>query len=220
MGAAKQPIKERAGVVILTRNPRGMGDVSRLFAGLDPEHGDLPVAILDMVHLDHVDPTVKLVVLDLENWLPSDELALNELRKSGYAGPVIVLTKRLAEAASLGYTEERIVFYDRSHGENELMGIGKRLIRGGAPHPRKHPRHFTNENAELRLDGQPHIYAVKIGNLSKGGALVEVERSFAIRVGDVVVLKIHLTQLNRLYSVRARVAWVRMPRFGVEFIGE
>lgn len=220
MGAAEQPVKNQTGIVILSRDPKTRDDISRLFAGLDIAYGELPVTVLDMSLLSRIENQAKLVVLDLETWVPSDEMALNELRGGGYAGPVIVLTKRLNEAASASYLEERVIFYDRSNGIDELLGIGKRLIQGALNHPRKYPRHFTNERAELRIDGQAATFSCKLRNLSKGGALLEVERSFAIRIGDVVALRIHLTQLNRVYNVRARVAWVRMPRFGVEFIAE
>lgn len=223
MGAAEQPVKGQTGIAIFSRDPKTREDISRLFAGLNiayGELGELPVTPLDMSLLSQVDTRAKLVVLDLENWVPSDELALNELRGGGYAGPVIVLTKRLDEAASVGYAEERVIFYDRANGIDELLGIGKRLIQGALSHPRKHPRHFTNEHVELRIDGNATTFMCKLRNLSKGGALIEVQRSFAIGVGDLVIMRIHLTQLNRVYNVRARVAWVKMPRLGVEFIAD
>ena len=56
--------------------------------------------------------------------------------------------------------------------------------------------------------------------MSKGGAFLEIETAFPIKVGELLTVKIRLAQVNRIYTVRARVAWVKLPGFGVQFIGE
>lgn len=219
MGAAEQPVNAKNdGIVILSRENKTRGELKRLFEGLNYEFANLKVVALDMNQLGHIEPDARLVVLDLETWIPSDELALNEVRVNGYEGPVVVLTKRLSENASSTYGEEKVIFFDRGRGIDELLGIGKRLIQGQAGSARKFIRHFTNEKAEVRIDGNPSVFQCKVRNISKGGALLIADQAFALGVGDNVVLKIHLTQLKRLYHVRARVAWIRLPKFGVEFV--
>lgn len=217
MGAARQPVST-TGIIILSREAKTREELKRLFIGLNYEFENLKVTALDMNHLGHIDTGARLVVLDLESWVPSDELALNELRVHGYSGPVVVLTRRLHENASSSYGEERVIFFDRARGIDELLGIGKRLIQGEVSYPRKFVRHITNEKAEVRVDGKSAVFVCKVRNISKGGALLIAEQALALGVGDAVVLKIHLTQLNRLYHVRARVAWIKLPRFGVEFV--
>lgn len=217
MGAAREPVTT-TGIIILSRESKNRDELKRLFGGLNYEFDNLSVTALDMNHLAYIDKGARLVILDLEKWFPSDELALNELRIHGYTGPVVVLTKRLHENASATYGEERVIFFDRARGIDELVGIGRRLIHGEASYPRKHVRHVTNEQAEVRIDGNPSVYVCRVRNISKGGALLIAEQALTLGVGDSVVLKIHLTQLNRLYHVRARVAWIKLPRFGVEFV--
>jgi len=220
MGAAKQSVNvKNDGIVILSRESKTREELKRLFDGLNYEFVNLKVTALDMSHLGHIELEVRLVILDLETWIPSDELALSELRVKGYNGPVVVLTRRLSENASASYGEEKVIFFDRARGIDELLGIGKRLIQGQASSPRKFIRHFTNEMAEVRVDGHGSVFHCKVRNISKGGALLIAEQVFSLGIGDSVVLKIHLTQLKRLYHVRARVAWIRLPKFGVEFVG-
>jgi hypothetical protein len=219
MGAAERPVNAKHdGIVILSRESKTREELKRTFDGLIYEFANLSIATLDMSHLGHIEPKTRLVILDLETWIPSDELALNELRINGYEGPVIVLTRRLSESAGTSYGDEKVVFFDRAHGIDELLGIGKRLIKGQAGSARKFIRHFTNEKAEVRVDGLSSVYLCKVRNISKGGALLIAEQTLSLGIGDNVVLKIHLTQLKRLYHVRARVAWIRLPKFGVEFV--
>jgi PilZ domain len=220
VGSPQQAVGSgKQGVVILSRDARTRADLSRLFSGLDVDGNSLPVAAMDLALLAMVGPEVKLVVLDLENWVANDELALNELRTAGYDGPVIVLTKRVGEASSVGYIEERIIFYDRTHGVDEILGIGRRLIEGALRYPRKHPRHITNETAEVWLEGSTSTFTCKVRNISKGGALLELVQTRALVSGDLATLKINLSQLKRIYHVKCRICWVALPKFGVEFTG-
>lgn len=208
-------------LIFLSRSHETRETLARDLDGLRSEFPDLKINGMDMSALSVAAASApQIVVLDLENWVPSDEMALSDLRAQGYDGPVVVLTKRIDEASSSSYASERVVFFDRGRGGKELLGITRRLILGSIIAARKHPRHPTDQTAEIQIEGQPHIYNCRVRNLSKGGAYLEIERAVNMRVGSTVFLKIHLNQVGKVYSVRARVAWLKLPGFGVEFIGE
>lgn len=64
--------------------------------------------------------------------------------------------------------------------------------------------------ADLRLDGQPHDYRVKVRNLSAGGMMAE---------GTVQVMRGTVVWVNirNIGWVEGCVAWVQDNRFGVAF---
>ena len=207
-------------LIILSRQAKTRDELAREMETMRDEFADLVVLGYDMSQISTFNKDAQLVIVDLEKWVPSDELALSELREGGYNGPVIVLTKRLTESASADYAAERIIFFDRTKGNQELAGIARRMLLGSLIAARKHPRHQTNEMADVQVAGNPKFYECKVRNMSKGGAFLEIQTAFAIDVGDIVTVKIRLAQINRLYTVKARVAWVKLPGFGVQFMGE
>jgi hypothetical protein len=207
-------------LIILSRHSKTREELARDLETMRDEFSDLVVLGYDMSQLTTFNKDAQLVVVDLEKWMPSDELVLSELRTAGYNGPVIVLTKRLNESASADYAAEKIIFFDRSKGNQELSGIARRMLVGSLIAARKHPRHPTDESAEVQVAGNPKFFACKVRNMSKGGAFLELDTACALHVGDLLTVKIRLAQVNRIYTVRARVAWVKMPGFGVQFQGE
>lgn len=205
---------------IFGRNQKKLEELAQEFDSLRTEFINLQIHTCDMTQLASFDHSAQLVMIDLEEWIPSDELVLSELRDNGYAGPIIVLTKKITESAGADYAKDRIVFFDRSRGARELFGITRRNLLGTLIAARKHPRHPTNEKAHVQIEGSQAVLSCKVVNISKGGALLQFDKAVSLRIGDHLLVKIKLTQLNRLYSVRARVAWVKLPTFGVEFLGE
>jgi hypothetical protein len=209
-----RPIK----IILLSRSIETREELARELDALRSDFPDFEFVTLDMNAMNSVDNTAQLVMLDLEKWVPSDEMALSDLRGAGFDGSVIVLTKRVDEAASQSYGTEKVIFYDRTKGIRELLGITKRTLLGSLIAARKHPRHPTNETAEMQIDGIRGTYVCNLKNLSKGGAYLELTRALNIRIGDTVILKINLEKVNRVYSVRARIAWIQSPGLGVEFL--
>jgi hypothetical protein len=209
-----RPIK----IILFSRHAETREELARELDALRTDFPDFEFVTFEMNAMSSVDKTAQLVMLDLETWIPSDEMVLSDLRAAGFEGSVIVLTKRVGESSSQSYGTEKVIFYDRSRGIRELLGITKRTLLGSLVAARKHPRHPTNETAEMQIDGIRGIYICNIKNLSKGGAFLELTRALNIRIGDTVILKINLEKVNRVYSVRARIAWIQSPGLGVEFL--
>ncbi len=204
-------------LVILSRNPGKRAELAREFESLRADYTDLEIETYDMALMPRFDKKVHTVVLDLEEWVPSDEMVLSDLRNGGYRGPVVVLSKRIDEASSQSYSSDNIVFFDRSRGMNDLLGIMKRVMLGSMVAARRFPRHATDETAEIQIENQGIKFNCKVRNLSKGGALLEADRALAIRVGTQLKVKFHLKAMSRVYSVNARVAWINHLIFGIEF---
>ena len=67
--------------------------------------------------------------------------------------------------------------------------------------------------AQLRVDGQPETYRVKVRNLSAGGMMAESEAK--VMRGALV----HI-ELRNLGWVEGTVAWKQDNRFGIAFVEE
>ena len=205
-------------LILLGRSSVTRNELAKDLDCLKDDFPDLQIVKLDLSLLSAVNRTSQLVVIDLENWQPSDELVINDLRNQGYEGPIVVLTTRVDEATSNSYTSEKILFFDRGKGVEELRGVTRRMLLGSLIASRRHPRHPTNEKAELQLENQRDTFACSVRNLSAGGAFIEFERVVLLRVGATVSLRIHLPRVGRIHSVKARVAWIKGTGIGVEFL--
>jgi hypothetical protein len=67
--------------------------------------------------------------------------------------------------------------------------------------------------AQLRVDGQPETYRIKVRNLSAGGMMAEGEA----RVTRGALVKVELRNLG---WVDGTVAWKQGERFGIAFVDE
>lgn len=148
------------------------------------------------------------VLINVTEWTAIESLILSGLRDAGYTGPVLVIAKAMADAA-LRQLRGRsgVVFLEKPFETRDLVGIVHKMLMARAVEQRVHRRFNTDEMAEIVPYGQSHVYSSRVCNMSKGGAYLEFFRSAPIRKGDMVRLKVELKEVNRVYTVPAKVVW-------------
>jgi Tfp pilus assembly protein PilZ len=208
-------------LVLLTKTPQARAELTRELEILKDEFPNLVISGLDLsLSAAIADKSPQAIVLDLEDWTPSDELVLLELRSRGYAGPILILSKRAisVETPDKGVPDRDVVLV-KPFARMELLGIVRRMILAPLVASRRHTRHPTNEMGELRIPGKQGFLPCRVRNLSKGGAYIELEHPLSLRIGDELVVKVRLAAMGRSYEMRARVAWMnaRGTGLGVEF---
>lgn len=161
------------------------------------------------------------IVVDVDEW--SDQLSAKivDLRDRGYRGPVLVLASREPGSEPLtGRAFDKVAFLNKPYGNQEFVGLIRRMLIARIIAARKFPRHETNEDAQIQIEDHTLFYGCKVKNMSKGGAYVDLGRALHLRIGDAVILKIRLGTVKKEYALRARVAWMnpKQSGFGIEFV--
>lgn len=177
------------------------------FVGLHP--AGLPLAAAE---------SPALVILNIHEWVKREADSLAALREAGYAGPVLVLTKTNVPA-----TGDNTSFLRKPYDVPTLVGLVRSMLLARVVRQQVHKRFTTSQEAEVESPIGTKIQS-RVVNLSKGGACLEFITPSPLKTGDQVKVKLELKDLNRTYTVHAKVVWVgeesnRGSGFGIEFIG-
>ncbi len=216
MGATASEVKG-VGITLLSRSVSLVREIGSTLDGMSSEIRKLKLTVLDFSEKLLFDSAAYLVIVDLETWKSNDESVLEELRKLGYKGPVIVLTT-LNKEDKKPSTENKLTFFNRSKGPAELQDLIRRLLKDVMLHDRKHVRHTTDQIAQILIPGRTDFLTVRVRNLSEGGAYLEADAPLLLIKGDPVSVRIRLPKLERIHVLKARVAWVRKNAVGVQFV--
>jgi Tfp pilus assembly protein PilZ len=167
------------------------------------------------------------VILNVPDWTANETATLSSLRYSGYSGPVLVIARSLRTLGKPRVrAQEGVVFLERPFDSKDLVGIIQKMLHARVVAQRIHRRFNTDEVAEVSPEGRDTCYESRLTNMSKGGAYLEFANTAPLRTGDRVRMKVDLKEVNRVYSVPARVVWtgrIGVPSLpftvGVEFVG-
>jgi hypothetical protein len=207
------------GITLLSRSVSTVREITETIGTLSNQFQRLKLTILDFSEKHLFDRDTYIALLDLETWLSSDEFILKELRTGGFTGAVVVLTSRgLGNPEMAKLSSEKVFFFDRTLDSRALPSLIRKLLEDAMIVARKHRRHITDEVAELQIPGRTELITCRVRNLSSGGAYLEFDSPLPIIKGDEVLIRIRLSKLARVYSVRSRVAWVTKSGMGIQFL--
>lgn len=167
-----------------------------------------------------------VVIINVPEWNTHEALHLANLRGAGYKGPVLVSSKpNGAQALKTLRAQDAVVYLEKPFENKDLIGIVNKMLTARAVAQRVHRRFNTDQAAEIEFYGRNDRYISRVCNLSKGGAYLETSIGAAIRVGDMMRVTLELKDVNRTYTMPARVVWTRRSAergdtgVGVEFVG-
>lgn len=188
---------------------RGLG-----FAGVHPV--GLPAS---------VDQMTAAVVFNFNEWTNKEAVHLEELKRIGYRGPILVIAKGdVSKAVRIAKATPGLVFLEKPFEMKDLLGIIRKMLLARAVSQRVHRRFATSQDAEVSFSNGGGTIVSRVRNLSKGGAYLEFMQPAPIKVGELVNLKMELKDVNRSYTLHAKVVWTsrtntRGAGIGVEFVG-
>jgi hypothetical protein len=187
---------------------RGLG-----FAGVHPV--GLPAS---------VDQMTAAVVFNFNEWTNKEAVHLEELKRIGYRGPVLVIAKGdVTKAVRTAKATPGLVFLEKPFEMKDILGIIRKMLLARAVSQRVHRRFATSQDAEVSFMNGGGTHSSRVRNLSKGGAYLEFLQPAPVKVGEMVNLKLELKDVNRTYSMQAKVVWTsrtntRGAGIGVEFV--
>ncbi|RYZ65330.1 MAG: hypothetical protein EOP05_20760, partial [Proteobacteria bacterium] len=164
------------------------------------------------------------VIINLMEWNAKEAIVVNDLRKAGYSGPVLVTAKAdLSSALAELRAMKDVTFLEKPFDTKDLVGIVRKMLHARAVAQRIHRRFDTAQDAEIESDAGKKM-ASRVRNLSRGGAYLEFMVPAPVKIGDRVKVTLELKDVNRTYTLPAKVVWTsrgsgRGAGVGVEFTG-
>ena len=183
--------------------------------------------------LSLIDQNTTSIVIQTSEWSDEEAKWVEELRVAGYRGPVILVVKnRVTHEKRELSARLQVVFLDRSGDGKDVVGILRKYLAARNVQQQVYERYPTSEFAEIEFSDRPsasYSQASRLTNLSKGGAYLEFLSTTKSKaappvVGETVRLKLTLSELNRSYTMAAKVVWTRNEEgaraqgVGVEFL--
>ena len=173
-----------------------------------------------------LDQPAALVILNHNDYGNREHDDLLELRESGYHGPILVTAKvRAPEAITPLKAMSDVVFLEKPYEPRDLEGMVRKFLYEREVSQRIHRRYETAQEAEIEPYGKNSKFNSRVRNLSAGGAYIELISAAPLLEGELVRVKFDLSEMNRTYTMPARVVWAKKApnksssAIGVEFIG-
>ena len=172
-----------------------------------------------------IDSQTVAVVFNFTEWTAKEAVHLEELKKIGYRGPILIIAKGdVTKAVREMRVWPGVVFLEKPFELKDLLGITRKMLMARAVSQRIHRRYATSQDAEVELMVGGAKLISRVRNLSKGGAYLEFMTAVPVKVGELMNVKLDLKDLNRTYTMSAKVVWtsrtnIRGGGVGVEFVG-
>lgn len=151
---------------------------------------------------------IHLLLMQTGNLAKQDIAYAQALRKAGYAYPMLMITDTVGDTNIEELHEKhKIYFLERPFELKTLKGLARKLMVTRAVPQQVFRRYRTNLMATLETFISGEKYETHMFNLSRGGAYFELTKRPGVSVGDLLRLKVHLTDVEREHHVHGRVVW-------------
>jgi Tfp pilus assembly protein PilZ len=170
-----------------------------------------------------VDSRTAIVVYNFNEWTSREAANLEELKKAGYRGQILVIAKADVSRAMQMTTYKSLLFLEKPFAHKDLIGILRKMLTATQVAQQVHKRYPTAQEARVEISSRGANVNTKVRNLSKGGAYLEFLTQAPVSIGENIFVNLELVELKRTYQMPARVVWTarggRGGGVGVEFTG-
>lgn len=151
---------------------------------------------------------IHLIILQTGNLAVQDVAYARNIRGLGFQHPLLMVTDTIGDIKIDEISQKhRIYFLERPFELKTFKGLAKKLMMTKAVPQQSCRRYPTNLSAVLETFISGEQFPTHMFNLSKGGAYFETSQRMAVNVGDLVRLKVHLSDMDREHHVHGRVVW-------------
>ena len=151
---------------------------------------------------------IHLALMQTGNLAKQDIAYAQSLRRLGYAFPMLMITDTVGDANIEELHEKhKIYFLERPFELRTLKGLARKLMVTRAVPQQVFRRYRTDLMATLETFISGEKYETQMFNLSKGGAYFEFTKKPVMAVGDLLRLRVHLSDVEREHHVHGRVVW-------------
>lgn len=151
---------------------------------------------------------IHLLLMQTGNLAQQDLVYAHQLRKQGFAYPMLMITDAIGnmDIDELNL-KHKMYFLERPFELKTLKGLARKLMVAKTVPQQVFRRYRTNllTTVETFISGEK--YETHMFNLSRGGAYFELSKKPSVSVGDLLRLKVHLTDVEREHHIHGRIVW-------------
>jgi len=151
---------------------------------------------------------IHLLLMQTGNLVKDDLDFALRLRDTGYTYPMLLISDKVGSTNIEEVNEKhKIYFLERPFELRTLKGLARKLMVSKTVPQQVFRRYRTNLNAMLEtfISGEKHH--THMFNLSRGGAYFEMSKKPSFYVGDLLRLRVNLSDMEREHQVHGRVVW-------------
>ncbi len=174
---------------------------------------ELPYEVLMSFDQKDIEQSVKnknihLLLMQTGNLAAQDIAYAKQLRKLGYNYPMLMITDTIGNTnIEELHQKHKIYFLERPFELNTLKGLARKLMVTRTVPQQVFRRYRTNLMATLETFVSGEKYETHMFNLSRGGAYFELGQRPLVSTGDLMRLKVHLSDVEREHHIHGRVMW-------------
>lgn len=151
---------------------------------------------------------IHLLLMQTGNLAIEDIAYAQRLRKEGFSYPLLVITNAVGSSnIEELHDKHRITFLERPFEVATLVGLVRKLMVTRSAHQQIFRRYRTNLMATLETFISGERFETHMFNLSRGGAYFELGKRPSVGVGDLLRLRVHLSDVSREHNIHGRVVW-------------
>jgi Tfp pilus assembly protein PilZ len=152
--------------------------------------------------------SIHLLIMQTGNLAQQDLSYALQIRQNGYSHPIMMITDSVG-GTNIEEVHERykIYFMERPFELKTLKGVARKLMVAKSVPQQVFRRYRTNLPATLETFISGDKFQTHMFNLSRGGAYFELEKKPQVAIGDLLRLKVHLSDMDRQHHIHGRVVW-------------
>lgn len=152
---------------------------------------------------------IHLLMLQTGNLAQQDLAYALRLRADGYNYPILMITDALGNTnIEEVHDKHRVFFIERPFELKTLKGLARKLMNAKTVPQQIFRRYRTNLAATLETFVSGDKIMTHMFNLSRGGAYFELPKKPTVAIGDLLRLKVHLSDVEREHHIHGRVVWM------------
>lgn len=151
---------------------------------------------------------IHLLMLQTGNLAAQDIAYARSIRQLGFNYPMLMITDAIGNTNVDEVNEKhKIYFLERPFELKSLKGLARKLMVARTVPQQIFRRYRTNLATTFETFISGEKYQSHMFNLSRGGAYFEANKKPAVAIGDLLRLKVHLSDVDRDHHVHGRVVW-------------
>jgi Tfp pilus assembly protein PilZ len=151
---------------------------------------------------------IHLLMLQTGNLAAQDIAYARTLRDNGFVYPMMMITDAVGNTNIEEASEkQKIYFLERPFELKALKGLARKLMASRAVPQQVFRRYRTNLKATMETFISGETFHAHMFNLSRGGAYFESNKKPTVLVGDLLRLKVQLSDVEKDHNVHGRVVW-------------
>ena len=150
---------------------------------------------------------VRMMVVSMRLWTEEFIQRFIEIRRTNPQISIVLVLDAIDMLDPELAQKNRMYVLPRPLNEKNLAGVIRKMMLLRQIPQQKHVRYATDATSVIEFPLSGDELNTKLFNLSKTGAYVEFQEKPPVSVGDIVRVRVQLSELNKDHQLPAKVVW-------------